>query len=203
MIHISDIKLIRTDTTLDLSQKAEKGISKFSHFCLAPGLLWGRQLLEFGSRWGVGNGTCIGIYSDHWLPCPHTFMVFSSPVLGELVTVDILKTVTGQLNRKLWVGRRCFYKISVLLTLALRLLVWVPKCFVGSFVHKINVDASIAATVGLVGVGVVIRDNMGCVMAARLKWYSDSFSIEITESLAVLKGLELASDHSNLVVEKT
>ncbi|CAN0898060.1 Serine/threonine-protein kinase ZRK7 [Linum grandiflorum] len=26
MAHISDIKLIRTDTTLDLSQKAEKGI---------------------------------------------------------------------------------------------------------------------------------------------------------------------------------
>jgi len=26
MVHISDIKLIRTDTTLDLSQKAEKGI---------------------------------------------------------------------------------------------------------------------------------------------------------------------------------
>ena len=26
MIHISDIKLIRTDTTLDLSQKAEKGM---------------------------------------------------------------------------------------------------------------------------------------------------------------------------------
>jgi len=25
--HISDIKLIRTDTTLDLSQKAEKGMS--------------------------------------------------------------------------------------------------------------------------------------------------------------------------------
>ncbi|CAN1269169.1 Serine/threonine-protein kinase ZRK7 [Linum perenne] len=26
MIHISDIKLIKTDTTLDLSQKAEKGM---------------------------------------------------------------------------------------------------------------------------------------------------------------------------------
>ncbi|KEH40963.1 hypothetical protein MTR_1g040083 [Medicago truncatula] len=25
LVHISDIKLIRTDTTLDLSQKAEKG----------------------------------------------------------------------------------------------------------------------------------------------------------------------------------
>ena len=27
MTHISDIKLIRTDTTLDLSQKAEKGMN--------------------------------------------------------------------------------------------------------------------------------------------------------------------------------
>ncbi|AES60089.1 hypothetical protein MTR_1g040120 [Medicago truncatula] len=27
LVHISDIKLIRTDTTLDLSQKAEKGMS--------------------------------------------------------------------------------------------------------------------------------------------------------------------------------
>ncbi|PNT62675.1 hypothetical protein BRADI_4g06818v3 [Brachypodium distachyon] len=27
MPHISDIKLIRTDTTLDLSQKAEKGMN--------------------------------------------------------------------------------------------------------------------------------------------------------------------------------
>ncbi|KAI9162010.1 hypothetical protein LWI28_022864 [Acer negundo] len=59
-----------------------------------------------------------------------------------------------------------------------------------------NVDAP--STAGLVGVGVVIQDNMGCVMAACLKRYSDSFSIEIAESLAVLKGLELASD-SNLV----
>lgn len=30
MAHISDIKLIRTDTTLDLSQKAEKGMLSFT-----------------------------------------------------------------------------------------------------------------------------------------------------------------------------
>ncbi|KAJ0053541.1 hypothetical protein Pint_01169 [Pistacia integerrima] len=29
MSHVSDIKLIRTDTTLDLSQKAEKGMNCF------------------------------------------------------------------------------------------------------------------------------------------------------------------------------
>ncbi|CAN7127388.1 unnamed protein product [Brassica rapa subsp. narinosa] len=35
MDHISDIKLIRTDTTLDLSQKAEKGhISGSVFLCL-------------------------------------------------------------------------------------------------------------------------------------------------------------------------
>ena len=32
--HISDIKLIRTDTTLDLSQKAEKGMSCLVHMPL-------------------------------------------------------------------------------------------------------------------------------------------------------------------------
>ena len=31
MIHISDIKLIRTDTTLDLSQKAEKGMLYYKY----------------------------------------------------------------------------------------------------------------------------------------------------------------------------
>ena len=41
MTHISDIKLIRTDTTLDLSQKAEKGMnwSEAWHGLLFPDLL--------------------------------------------------------------------------------------------------------------------------------------------------------------------
>jgi hypothetical protein len=34
MTHISDIKLIRTDTTLDLSQKAEKGMNCSVHIPL-------------------------------------------------------------------------------------------------------------------------------------------------------------------------
>ncbi|KAB2092815.1 hypothetical protein ES319_A02G056400v1 [Gossypium barbadense] len=29
MDHVSDIKLIRTDTTIDLSQKAEKGMTSY------------------------------------------------------------------------------------------------------------------------------------------------------------------------------
>ena len=34
MTHVSDIKLIRTDTTLDLSQNAEKGMSCLVHMPL-------------------------------------------------------------------------------------------------------------------------------------------------------------------------
>jgi len=50
MVHISDIKLIRTDTTLDLSQKAEKGMScshsrvafynKTSCYCFLFSAMW-------------------------------------------------------------------------------------------------------------------------------------------------------------------
>ncbi|BBN12460.1 hypothetical protein MPTK1_5g20270 [Marchantia polymorpha subsp. ruderalis] len=60
MTLVSDIKLIRTDTTLDLSQKAEKGIlPKFiGHFmymeCPIPFSLDSWALLKvavFGGRW--------------------------------------------------------------------------------------------------------------------------------------------------------
>ncbi|XVE62637.1 hypothetical protein DITRI_Ditri06bG0134700 [Diplodiscus trichospermus] len=40
MTHVSDIKLIRTDTTLDLSQKAEKGM-----LCLVKDRFSYRQFL--------------------------------------------------------------------------------------------------------------------------------------------------------------
>lgn len=51
MSHVSDIKLIRTDTTLDLSQKAEKGI--LLRYCDEI-LMWG--ILRERSR---SSGTSI------------------------------------------------------------------------------------------------------------------------------------------------
>jgi hypothetical protein len=55
MTLVSDIKLIRTDTTLDLSQKAEKGMPLFSNPALlilpipspAAPSLWARNALQF------------------------------------------------------------------------------------------------------------------------------------------------------------
>ena len=47
MTHISDIKLIRTDTTLDLSQKAEKGmLCPSSDFLFYTGFVYSSSLLH-------------------------------------------------------------------------------------------------------------------------------------------------------------
>jgi len=50
MTPVSDIKLIRTDTTLDLSQKAEKGMKFLPSPCLLipflPPLTYGRRATE-------------------------------------------------------------------------------------------------------------------------------------------------------------
>ena len=62
MAHISDIKLIRTDTTLDLSQKAEKGmLVPFIGLCLYTQLpLVGLfHLADVGCRKAFLKHTCL------------------------------------------------------------------------------------------------------------------------------------------------
>ena len=54
---ISDVKLIRTDTTLDLSQKAEKGMKRHLPWPpIYPFFQRDRVLIEIWvSEWGDGN----------------------------------------------------------------------------------------------------------------------------------------------------
>ncbi|TXG54006.1 hypothetical protein EZV62_019262 [Acer yangbiense] len=40
-------------------------------------LCWGRGLLEKGTRWRIGTGSVVAIYSDQWVLRPNTFKVFS------------------------------------------------------------------------------------------------------------------------------
>mgnify|MGYP004703368643 CR=1 FL=1 len=47
MAHVSDIKLIRTDTTLDLSQKAEKGML----FFVLGYIIYSLAIADSSSRW--------------------------------------------------------------------------------------------------------------------------------------------------------
>ncbi|KAK2638558.1 hypothetical protein Ddye_026353 [Dipteronia dyeriana] len=58
-------------------------------------LIWGRLLLEKGSRWRIGNGRSVFVYKDRWILHLTTFKVFSPHVLGKDTVEADLKTANG------------------------------------------------------------------------------------------------------------
>ncbi|KAL5746291.1 hypothetical protein ACOSP7_027437 [Xanthoceras sorbifolium] len=64
-------------------------------------ILWGRQLVELGSRCRIGNGMDTFVYKDRWLPRPSTFKVLSPISLDPLLKVIALKTPSGGWNSNL------------------------------------------------------------------------------------------------------
>ncbi|KAK2652654.1 hypothetical protein Ddye_012510 [Dipteronia dyeriana] len=61
-------------------------------------LLWGRDILEKGLRWRVGNGNSIWVYKDNWVTRPNTFKILSSPSLGVNIKVNDLFSPSGGWN---------------------------------------------------------------------------------------------------------
>ncbi|KAL9453009.1 hypothetical protein AB3S75_008744 [Citrus x aurantiifolia] len=50
-------------------------------------ILWGRQVIQKGARWRIGNGNNILVYKDNWIPRPDTFKPISLPSLPIDTTV--------------------------------------------------------------------------------------------------------------------
>ncbi|KAK3230116.1 hypothetical protein Dsin_001997 [Dipteronia sinensis] len=60
--------------------------------------MWGREIVIAGSRWLIGDGSSVCIYSDSWLPRPTTFKVYSSVMLNPGAKVESLKLANGGCN---------------------------------------------------------------------------------------------------------
>ncbi|KAK3229701.1 hypothetical protein Dsin_001582 [Dipteronia sinensis] len=71
-------------------------------------LCWGRDLLEYGSRWRVGSGTSIRIYEDRWLHRPVIFKVISPCVHDNVILVSQLRSESDGWNNQL--VRQLFFK---------------------------------------------------------------------------------------------
>ncbi|KAK1577682.1 hypothetical protein Q3G72_023807 [Acer saccharum] len=68
---------------------------------------------------------------------------------------------------------------------------WLPP-EVGCF--KLNVHAAVDASNGRVGVGLVLRDYAGIVLASSVQPIQSPFSALVAEALAILRGLHFAFD---------
>ncbi|KAH7572246.1 hypothetical protein JRO89_XS04G0226300 [Xanthoceras sorbifolium] len=58
-------------------------------------ILWGRALIEKGSRWRVGSGSSVSILQDRWLPCPSSFKIIASCSIAGDAMVASLKSASG------------------------------------------------------------------------------------------------------------
>ncbi|KAL5548933.1 hypothetical protein UlMin_004164 [Ulmus minor] len=64
-------------------------------------LVWGREIIEKGSRWRVGSGRNIDIFKDRWLPEPSNFKVTTPRILLWIFKVAMLRLDNGDWNKAL------------------------------------------------------------------------------------------------------
>ncbi|KAL5544591.1 hypothetical protein UlMin_008375 [Ulmus minor] len=59
-------------------------------------IIWGREVIERGSRWRIGSGLNIDVIQDRWVPNPPVFKLFDPPPLPEGFTVFDLCLQNGE-----------------------------------------------------------------------------------------------------------
>ncbi|KAK3204162.1 hypothetical protein Dsin_018208 [Dipteronia sinensis] len=63
--------------------------------------MWGREVIETGARWQIGDGSSVHIFKDRWVPNPSAFKAISPTLLGDQASVGILKLQSGAWNKRL------------------------------------------------------------------------------------------------------
>ncbi|KAL5543910.1 hypothetical protein UlMin_007694 [Ulmus minor] len=58
-------------------------------------ILWGRSIIELGSRWRVGSGDSIRVTEDRWIPKGSSFKIVDPPPLPDNFRVSELRFPSG------------------------------------------------------------------------------------------------------------
>ncbi|KAH9781470.1 hypothetical protein KPL71_008488 [Citrus sinensis] len=232
-------------------------------------ILWGREGIEVGSRWRIGDGKNVSIYHHRWLPRPSTFKPFSPPLLPSQSRIAILIDENGCWKEHLirnnfleddadqilklplpkrpledqlvWsYDKRDQYQVKSGYYVALRLKlkdlpsssspnIGEPHAIVARAAnavnsyrdnvlqrgtnksinpktpspgwqspplpwYKVNINAAVSSKEARAGIGMLIRNSQGEVMAASNCREISTDNIEFLEALAIQKGIQLAKD---------
>ncbi|XP_062080600.1 uncharacterized protein LOC133785369 [Humulus lupulus] len=63
--------------------------------CVWHSLVWGKSIINQGSRWRIGNGNSVNVLKDPWIPRPRTFRIFDQNFVREDLHVIDLKHENG------------------------------------------------------------------------------------------------------------
>ena len=91
-------KTLKENYFRDSSFLDAKARSKPSFFWKS--MLWGRKVIEAGSRWWVGSSDSIRMVDDSWIPTPHTFRIPNPPRIPENFRVSDFRFPCGAWNKE-------------------------------------------------------------------------------------------------------
>uniref|UniRef100_A0A803QNS7 Reverse transcriptase domain-containing protein n=1 Tax=Cannabis sativa TaxID=3483 RepID=A0A803QNS7_CANSA len=192
-------------------------------------ILWGRQIIDKGTRWRVQSGREVRINEDKWLPRPTTFSLRTPVKVSQGTTLDQMKDEQGlggtrygnwrslpkletsfggrnkkRLNLKLlpnelwanWAQMEAEEMLNHHHSKEITLEVnpkpekrWEPP---KPGVYCLNSDASVPKNGVNGGLGALIRNHLGEVVAVEIQQQQGTYSVEVAEVLALRMGIHLA-----------
>ena len=59
-------------------------------------IIWGKAILLEGSRWRIGDGSCVNVLKDPWIPKLRSFKIYDQTYVPPDINVIDLKGVDGE-----------------------------------------------------------------------------------------------------------
>ncbi|KAK3224148.1 hypothetical protein Dsin_011173 [Dipteronia sinensis] len=156
------------------------------------GLCWGRDLLDVGSRMRIGSGSAVSRTSGFLAEQPFRFLHRRNKLVHGKDRVGLDSVVSwcrGYISD--WLAANCPPDQAASGAQEARGIRWKPPT---SGTYKLNIDAALEVQHLPVGLGTVIRDHMGFVMASSAQRVEANFTPQIAEAMAISRGLKFAVD---------